>query len=183
MNNRPQKSIYFITGASGVGKTTLVSQLEVKYKELPWVFLHFDSVGVPSALEMKMKFGSGAEWQRTIAWKWIDEIVHQYDNQKVFIEGQVNLEFIQSGFEQHRFTDYKIILIHCDEAQMLYRLTHKRGQPELFDQHMRNWLKFLKVQAERLGASIIDTSNFSEQQVLIKFEQVIGLDASRMHDL
>ncbi len=57
--------IYFITGASGVGKTTLVSNLKEKYQgKKDWVFLHFDSVGVPSAKEMQKITDSGKNWQR-----------------------------------------------------------------------------------------------------------------------
>jgi len=33
-----EKTIYFITGASGVGKTTLVNQLKKEYENKPWVF-------------------------------------------------------------------------------------------------------------------------------------------------
>lgn len=175
INRSQEKMIYFITGASGVGKTTLVSQLKKKYEEKPWVFLHFDSIGIPSRLEMEREFGSGSEWQKAAAFKWIDKIIHQYNDEKVLIEGQVNLEFIRSGFAEHNFNTYKIILIHCDEEKMSVRLTHNRGQPELFDQSMRNWLGFLKNQAEETETAIIDTSNLSDEEALTKFEEVIGL--------
>ena len=175
MNENQQRKVYFITGASGVGKTTLVKQLKTKYGARPWAFLHFDSIGVPSLLEMKEVYGSGSEWQRASVLKWIDKITHLYDNEKVFIEGQVDLEFIRSAFAEHQFSNYEIILMHCNEDEMCHRLTYNRGQPELFDQHMKNWLNFLKSQAEEMGIAIIDTTDLSEEEGLASFEEMFKL--------
>ncbi|GAB6091681.1 nSTAND3 domain-containing NTPase [Spirochaeta dissipatitropha] len=61
-----EKVIYFITGASGVGKTTLVANLKNQYSEKAWDFFHFDSIGVPSLEEMEEKYGSGSEWQKAM---------------------------------------------------------------------------------------------------------------------
>lgn len=59
------KKIYFITGASGVGKTSLVSSLKEKYKNKnDWIFLHFDSIIVPPQQEMIDKFGSMENCQK-----------------------------------------------------------------------------------------------------------------------
>ena len=175
MEDNQQKLVYFITGASGVGKTTLLDNLQQKYDGMPWAFIHFDSIGVPPVSEMESEFGSGAEWQKASAFKWIEKIVNEYENEIVFIEGQVNLEFIRNGFEKQNFTRYKIILIHCDEDELSHRLNYQRRQPELFNKHMRNWLRFLKDQAERTAVPIIDTSNSSEQEVLSRFETLIRL--------
>ena len=70
-----QKLIYFITGASGVGKTTLVSQLETKFRKKPWAFFHFDKVGVPAVEEMVRDFGSGAKWQEAKTYEWIEKLI------------------------------------------------------------------------------------------------------------
>jgi hypothetical protein len=95
---------------------------------------------------------------------------NEYDNEKVFLEGQVNLQFIHNCFQKHNFANYKIILIDCNEEEMAYRLTHKRGQPELLTDDMKNWLKFLRNQAHELDTPVIDTSNLSEDEVLKEFE-------------
>ena len=175
MKGSKEKIIYFITGASGVGKTTLVSELEAKYRSMPWAFLHFDSIGVPSESEMKKAFGSPSGWQEAKAHEWIDKLVHNYTEEKIFLEGQVNLEFIRNGFQKHNFNKYKIILIDCNEAEMAHRLISKRSQPELFSNDMRNWRKFLRMQAEKSGSVIIDTSNLSHEKVLQRFEEAISL--------
>lgn len=175
MERTKEKIIYFITGASGVGKTTLVSELKKKYGSRPWGFFHFDSIGVPMVAEMQKEFGSPVHWQEAKAHEWIEKLVHNFVDEKIFLEGQVNLEFIRSGFQKHNFKTYKIILLHCNEKEMADRLVVKRRQPELFNSEMRTWLKFLKTQAERLDAIIIDTSNFSKGELLQKFEEAIEL--------
>lgn len=175
MNGSKGKMIYFITGASGVGKTSLVARLKEKYKSKPWTFLHFDAIGVPSLLEMQKEFGSPDGWQEAKAYEWIDRLIHQYADEKVFLEGQVNLQFIRNGFEKHNFNNYKIILIDCSEEEMGYRLTHKRMQPELFDQNMINWLTFLRNQASGSEALVIDSTHLSEDQVLQKFDEAVNL--------
>lgn len=170
------KWVYFITGASGVGKTTLVTWLEKKYSRMPWSFLHFDSIGVPAEKEMIEKHGSGANWQRDMTDQWIDKILHEYeDSERIFLEGQVNLEFIKNGFAKHHFKNYSIILVDCDETTMAFRLTHQRGQPELVTPDMKNWLNYLRNQAHELNASIINTSDLSEEKAIQAFEKIIGL--------
>ncbi|MEP7320459.1 MAG: hypothetical protein ABI761_01025 [Saprospiraceae bacterium] len=170
------KLIVFLTGASGVGKTTLMEQLQLKYNASSWAFLHFDSIGVPSLDEMINSFGSPSNWQEQITYTWIDKLLLEIPNEVIFFEGQVNLNFIQKGFKKHNFTNYRIILIDCNEAEMTFRLIHKRKQPELLTDDMKNWLDYLRNQALNLNVPVIDTSHLSEQEVLQTFEKLIDLD-------
>ena len=135
--------------------------------------MHFDSIGVPSVEEMIKEYDSPSGWQEAMTYKWIDALIHQYDLDYIFFEGQVNLKFIHDGFALHNFTDYKIILVDCAEEEMAYRLTHKRGQPELLTHDMRNWLKFLRNQATELHEQIIDTTQSSNEAVLSAFERAV----------
>jgi cytidylate kinase len=50
--------VFFVTGASGLGKTTIIKELARLHPD-QFVFYYFDSVGVPSFHEMKRKYGSG----------------------------------------------------------------------------------------------------------------------------
>ena len=167
------KFIYFITGASGVGKTTLVNELKEKYHDNPWTFLHFDTIGVPPVEAMIEEFGSPSGWQESKTHEWIKRLIHEYDGEKIFLEGQVNLQFIRDGFAKHQFNNYRIILIDCSEAEMQKRLVQDRKQPELFNSHMMNWLKFLRTQANELNVTIIDSSNISTEELRIAFERAI----------
>ena len=169
------KFIYFISGASGVGKTTLVNELNKKYHHKPWTFLHFDTIGVPSVEAMTKEFGSPTRWQEAKTHEWIERLIHDYDSEKIFLEGQVNLQFIRAGFAKHHFNDYRIILVDCSETEMKKRLVHDRKQPELFNSHMLNWLNFLRTQAKELNITIIDSSAVSKEELRIIFERAIEL--------
>jgi ABC-type lipoprotein export system ATPase subunit len=54
--------LYFIIGASGSGKTTIVKTLENNYPNT-YKIVYFDSIGVPSVTEMKAKYNGPEEWQ------------------------------------------------------------------------------------------------------------------------
>ena len=170
------KSIIFLTGASGVGKTTLMEQLKLKYKDSNWSFLHFDSIGVPSLSEMITSFGSPSNWQEQTTYTWIYKLLFEIPNETIFFEGQVNLNFIIKGFEKYNFKRFQIILIDCNEQVMSYRLTQKRKQPELLTDDMKNWLIYLRNQALGMGIPIIDTSHLSESSVLHALEELIKLE-------
>ncbi len=166
------RAVTFITGASGVGKSTMLAGLAKKYADKDRVFLHFDSIGIPSLEQMNAEYGSPSAWQKAKTYEWIDTLISKYNNKKVFFEGQVNLEFIQKGFRKHDFTDYQIILVDCNEAEMARRL-NQRGQPELFTEDMKNWLKFLRRQGDALPIPVIDTSARSEEESLQALESLI----------
>jgi guanylate kinase len=154
----PNKQIHFITGASGVGKTTLVSQLVSNPANQNIKLLNFDSVGVPSTQEMIDQYGSPSEWQRHTTNKWVDKILNKMDHKKVVLEGSVNIDYIIEAFQTHNFSNYQIILIDCHTQDMIQRLNQDRQQPELANQQMQDWMNFLRKQAEDHSAKIINTS-------------------------
>ena len=169
-----EKSIYFLTGASGVGKTTLLNELRKKYSYEPWSFHHFDSIGVPTVDEMNKKFGSPHNWQKAKTFEWIEKLIYHDEHDKIFLEGQANLQYIKDAFALHQFTSFKLILIDCNEDVMTQRLGKDRNQPELVTADMKNWLKFLQKQAGELQVPIIDTSLMSKEQVIQTLEAFIA---------
>jgi hypothetical protein len=103
MTEPKKKKVYFISGASGVGKISLVETLQKKYENTDWAFLHFDSIGVPSVEKMKKEFGSAVRWQEAKTYEWVDKIINEYENEKVFLEGQVNLQIYLRRFSKAPF--------------------------------------------------------------------------------
>lgn len=85
-------SIFFLSGASGVGKTSIIEKLKAQYYSSDdYAFVHFDSIGVPSPEEMIKQAGSGEKWQELTTYRWIEKITVEYQDKKiVVIEGQVN---------------------------------------------------------------------------------------------
>lgn len=169
------KKIYFITGASGVGKTSLVSSLKEKYiNKKYWIFLHFDSIDIPIQKEMIEKCGSIENWQKEKTFEWIKKMVSEYkDKQVIIFEGQVNLQFIKDGFAQNNFSHYEIVLIDCNENVMSKRLLKYRNQPDLINENMKNWLICLRNQARNFKIPIIDTSDETKDEVLKEFEKIM----------
>ena len=160
-----------------MGKTTLLQNLKEKYTgNTAWEFLHFDSIGVPSNEEMVKEYGSGENWQRAKTFEWIERMVNGYSNKEmVVMDGQSNMEFIKAGFEKQNFTNYKIILIDCEQDIMIKRLIDERQQAWLASEDMKNWLKFLRNQAQALNISIIDTSKITPLELVSQFEKLVVL--------
>lgn len=175
LNMDKLKYIIWLTGASGVGKTTLLLSLKEKYSYRDnWEFLKFDSIGVPSTEDMAKEYGSGENWQRAKTYEWIDKMVTGYSAKEIIImDGQANLEFVKTGFEKQNFKNYQIMLIDCEQDIMVKRLTDDRQQAWLASEDMKNWLKFLRHQAQDFGVPIIETSQINPAQVVEKFEKIL----------
>ncbi|MEJ1237311.1 AAA family ATPase [Chryseolinea sp. T2] len=169
------KFVFFLTGASGVGKTTLVRALEQSQLNKDWLFFHFDSIGVPSASMMQLHYGSPSEWQKAKTFEWVDRLLSLETNQKIILEGQVNLQFIRDAFKRHDFNDYLIILIDCHELDMGSRLALQRQQPELFTPDMKRWREYLRQQAKQFQTDIIDTSQLSPDEAVQALARIIDL--------
>lgn len=158
--------IFFLSGASGVGKTSIVTELKAHYHSLDCIFVHFDSIGIPSFEEMIQQAGSQEKWQELATYRWIEKIAIEYrDKRIVVIEGQTNLDFIEAACRKFKITKYLILLIDCNWKTMKERLMQNRQQPELANQGMKNWANFLRKQAQRKNLPIIDTSHQQLEQV------------------
>ena len=165
--------IIFISGASGVGKTTLLQLLQKKYTNKPdWIFLNFDSIGVPTEKEMIKNYRSGENWQKIKTKEWINKMLEMNDKNIIVIEGQVNLEFIINEFVSHNFTNYQIVLVDCSDEVMAKRLINDRKQPNLANKNMKSWLAFLRKQAGKYEIPILDTTYLTKNQMAQKFETI-----------
>jgi dephospho-CoA kinase len=163
--------IYFITGASGTGKTTLLERLKEELND-EWILLHFDSIGVPSRDKIIEEHNSPENWQKEKTNFWINKILKEHENKKFIIEGQVDLNFIINAFSEHNFKEYKIILMDCNEEIMCERL-EKRNQTHLIKEDMKNWLKYLRNQAKEFNVDILDTSYKTIQETILSFKKII----------
>ncbi len=167
-DKRNDSHIIFISGASGAGKTTLLKKLAAQLPSASTSIFHFDSIGVPTIDEMIKHYGSPREWQRAMTDRWVEKLViENTDKSLVFLEGQVDLDFIESAFEKHNFKNYTIILVHCDDALRHKRLLHDRKQPELINADMDNWSQFLKKQATDKGITIVDSGVMGTDDMVI----------------
>lgn len=157
--------LYFITGASGSGKTTAVENLEKK--NLPNIkTFYFDNIGVPSESEMIEKYGSGENWQKETTKRWVKEIKDNYlQDNTVILDGQMKIAFIEEACKEFGLENYEIILIDCSDEERKKRL-ESRGQFELYNSDMINWSKYLRDETIKGGHKIIDNSDMSEEETL-----------------
>jgi GrpB-like predicted nucleotidyltransferase (UPF0157 family)/dephospho-CoA kinase len=174
LSRHTHTSVIFLTGASGAGKTTLLNAFK-KDLSSSIACLHFDNIGVPSEVDMIKVYRSGSEWQKAMTYHWVKKIMEEYKNKElVILEGQVNLDFITDAFAGFNFTQYKIILVHCDNKTRHQRLHQNRNQPELVNDQMDNWAEFLKKQAISKNAMILDTSLMNTEEMITQFKACLA---------
>lgn len=165
--------VFFLTGASGSGKTTTVKNIE-KAKILDVVFCYFDGVGVPLKEEMEKQFGSSANWQKATTSFWIKEIKEKYLNKKsVILDGQMKPSFIVDACNENKLTNYEIILFDCSDEVRNKRLI-ARGHSDLANSDMMDWASCLREEAENLKIRIIDNSNLTEDETIVKLCNLIN---------
>jgi len=165
--NKTFPPIVFISGASGVGKTTVIEAFKEKEGE-KYHYLHFDSVGVPSLKVMESQYGSGRGWQRAMLFKWAEIIKEKcLGNKWVLFEGQYDLEFVDEVITKHGIKQYIVVVLYVNENIQKKRLIEERNQPELHNPHMINWSNHLRNQAIERGYITID-SGFTDLNSTIR---------------
>jgi hypothetical protein len=150
-----------VTGASGVGKTTLVQALEAR--KLPGVrCYYFDAIGVPAPEVMAAEFGSGEAWQAATTRRWIAHLAGNPDHAEVAVlDGQIRPSEVMAAFDHHGITDGRILLVDCSHEVREARLRGARGQPDLASPRMAEWAAYLRGQADALHLPILDTTHLS----------------------
>jgi hypothetical protein len=151
-------ALFFLIGASGVGKTAVTKKLEAR--AIPWIrCYYFDSIGVPTIEIMERDFGSGEKWQAMATAQWVERLVENNDNATIaLLEGQTRPSFIQPALERADVRHARVVLLDCDTEVRAARLGGLRGQPHLVTATMDNWAAYLRGQADALGLPVIDTS-------------------------
>lgn len=146
--------VVMLTGASGAGKTTIARAFARRFGNEIAVH-HFDSIGVPPVERMIEDHGSPEGWQRAKTWEWIARLAKAEGN--VLFEGQVRIAFLAEAATA-RLSDYRVVLVDCDDDTRGQRLSGERGQPELANPVTYEWARYLRAEAMRGRHPILDTS-------------------------
>ncbi|HAT7869366.1 TPA: GNAT family N-acetyltransferase [Legionella pneumophila] len=168
-----QPLIVLITGASGVGKTTLLKEIEQQYPQETISSHFFDSIGVPSFDDMIQQYGSTEKWQEITTRRWIERLSQIHDKKLIFLEGQFNPEFALTPLKEHGIKNYLLICLHTEQAIREHRLSVLRNQPELADIHMNNWALFLKEKTIEMGGVILDSSQDSINMLVMELMELV----------
>jgi len=155
--------LVIMTGASGSGKTAIAKAIEVDHPSI--TVFRFDTIGVPSA-EVMASFGTGHQpggaCQRAMTLKWFERIAPILASGKaVLFEGQMRIVFIQEALNAFTIENARVLCVECDDSTRIHRLTHDRVQPELANESMMGWARYLHQEAIDAGCEILDTTNLS----------------------
>ena len=155
--------LVIMTGASGSGKTAIARTIEVNHPSI--TVFSFDTIGVPSA-EVMTTFGTGYQpggaWQRSMTLKWLERIAPVVAaGHTVLFEGQMRIAFIREALTTFAVQGARVLCVECDDATRSRRLTQDRLQPELADESMMGWSRFLHQEAVAAGCQILDTTHLS----------------------
>jgi hypothetical protein len=156
-------ALVIMTGASGSGKTAIAKEIEVNHPSI--TVFRFDTIGVPSA-EVMTSFGTGHQpggaWQRAMTLKWFERIAPALAaGRTVLFEGQMRIAFIQEALTTFMIKDARVLCVECDDFTRTRRLTHDRLQPELSNESMMGWSRYLHQETVEAGYEILDTTNRS----------------------
>jgi adenylate kinase family enzyme len=151
-------TMVILIGASGAGKTTIAREIESRYCDAIDVF-YFDSIGVPSVEEMAAKHGSGEAWQHATTVEWLQRLAKSARPERpLLFEGQTRLSYLAEGAAAAGGIPYVPVLVDCDDQTRISRLSSARNQPDLANDTMMNWARFLRVEARDNHCRILDTS-------------------------
>ncbi len=164
--------IIFVIGASGSGKTSNLKKLETENPN-NFHYCYFDGFGVPSEADVVPKFGSWENWGKITTNRWLDAIQKNYkDERPAVFEGQIKPEYIEAACRERNIKEWTIILVTCSDEERKRRLI-QRKQPELINERMLTWAKYLKDECLKRGSIILDNTNLSEAEGFKKLRDII----------
>jgi len=143
--------IYFLIGASGAGKTTAAKVLENKRTDI-YFYYPDQEQEIPSMEEMVKQYGSTSTWQQI---KTIERV-----------------KDVKEACDKNGIENYQVILFDCQDSIRNQRL-HVRGQPELINEKMDGWAKFLREDCQKHGCAIVDTSNLTVEVMTNSLEKAL----------
>ena len=147
-----------LLGASGSGKTTIAEAFASRGDAKVDV-LHFDRIGVRPLQRMIAEHGSAEAWQRAMTFEWMARLAEASRHAShILFEGQTRFRFVAEAAAAAGLANHLPILVDCDDETRSHRLSIDRGQPELADQSMMDWARFLRREAVGDGYGILDTS-------------------------
>ena len=166
--------LYFVTGASGSGKTTAIRRLE-ETDTAGFQFCYFDSIGVPSPEEMEKEYtAKGKDWQQEKTLEWVEKIKSEYlPKTEVLFDGQMRPMFIEQSCKENNVANYQVILFDCNDEVRTQRLIG-RNHAELANEQMMNWARYLREESKKNGYIVIENSSRSPEETVQALKDIIG---------
>lgn len=129
------RMIYFITGGSGSGKTTILKTLKHLVGNSYDVF-DFDTIGVP--------MNANKQWRQEATEKWIEKLL-THEKESILL-GQMVLGEIIASPSASLIGKIHFCLLDVTDKERIRRL--KQRNTEKVDQHVLNWASWLRIHTE-----------------------------------
>lgn len=124
--------IYFISGASGSGKSAIIPNLKNILGDRVRVY-NFDDFGVPE--------GAGKKWRQESTEKWLQKLIQE--EKDVCLLGQLVLGEILACPSAKQIDHINFCLLDVDDFERIKRL--KTRNTHGVDQNMLNWSSWLRM--------------------------------------
>lgn len=100
----------------------------------------------------------GGAWQHAMTLQWFERIAPVLTSGRaVLFEGQMRIAFVQEALATHNIRHARIILVDCDDGTRSARLCFDRQQPELANESMMGWGRYLRQETREAGYEVLDT--------------------------
>ena len=73
----------------------------------------------------------------------------------------MRISFIQEALTIFAIKNSRVLCVECDDVTRTHRLTHDRLQPDLANESMMGWSRYLHEETIKAGYEILDTTNLS----------------------
>lgn len=123
--------MYFIIGASGSGKTSVLDQIKLP----DYTLLDFDDIGVPENADM--------QWRQSSTEQWLVQILENYDESHTCLFGQMVLGEILACPSAKKLQEINVCFLDCDDVVRVERLQKRANMP--INQHTLNWASWLRM--------------------------------------
>lgn len=147
-----------MTGASGVGKTTIARTIRLRYPGIT-VSLDEELKRPPNAFMESIgpTEGPGGPFQRGFALYSVPALSQEREHKgPALLDCQCRIAFLKEALTRHHITNTHLVLVECDDATRETRLK-VRGSPELANEQMKNWSRYLHAEAVEAGLDILNT--------------------------
>lgn len=175
-----QNKIYFISGVSGVGKTSTMNHLKKMLSGDKYDVRDLDERGVPD--------GGGLDWLNKETRHWLDVATQNaLKGKSTVICGFANPELFEKVYKQGEDIPAQIILLHASGKFLEQRLRDRHATPESIkeieraagvpiEQFIKNNIefapKFRKI-FEKKSYPIIETDNKTPEEVAREAVRII----------
>ena len=153
-----------LTGASGAGKTSIAQAIEDLGTEI--LVYQGDRIGLPSDDIMAGYPHTdpeepGGPLQRGFARYWLGVIADDLRRgRSVLLDAGCRIAFLHEAIALHGISHAHIILVACADEVREVRL-RERGHPELVNEQMCDWARYLREEAEKLKCEVLDTTSMT----------------------